>query len=479
MARNISRTVLFSGKRRFTYSAVTDMDADAGLEAETDDGPDTDVWPETDGGPDEDTWSEIEARIEEKAQSDINTPAEVDTPVDANNQAQLSTPAEAKAQHDEELFCAIAARLVEITRLEESAPSGTEPDPEMPELPVTKARRPGKARKRLVVSLCILGLLGGLYCTAVFSDIPFFRKWRDIYIETAMATLNHKWLATAFIPAYIIDGVMAEQDQIIQAQQDLESNWSGAPKTSSLPSEGMDGNSAGGPKAAFFKEFSMLDLASFNDYAEAHPDILKNGYDKLLVNEAGLKDGGTTMKTVQGDQVLAIDAQNGILIVKVTGKGYVGKMAIVTDPSQVGVGVASTLGKKGQSVAQIAEEHNAVLAVNASGFADYQGVGNGGKVMGLLIADGKKYSGAISSGSYKTIGFGKDNRLYIGMSTKDMAYRDAVQFLPALIVNGENVIANKTFKEGTTAFGIQPRTAIGQAEDGTVLLLTIDGRQPG
>ena len=46
-----------------------------------------------------------------------------------------------------------------------------------------------------------------------------------------------------------------------------------------------------------------------------------------------------------------------------------------------------------------------------------------------------------------------------------------MEFHPALIINGQNLIA------GTGLNDQQPRTAIGQTKDGTVLMLVIDGRQ--
>lgn len=52
-------------------------------------------------------------------------------------------------------------------------------------------------------------------------------------------------------------------------------------------------------------------------------------------------------------------------------------------------------------------------------------------------------------------------------------YRWAIQFLPGLIINGERVV------DGTYGMGIQPRTAIGQAENGDFMMLIIDGRQVG
>ena len=52
--------------------------------------------------------------------------------------------------------------------------------------------------------------------------------------------------------------------------------------------------------------------------------------------------------------------------------------------------------------------------------------------------------------------------------------RDAVDFGPFLIVNGKS-----SFINGNGGWGQAPRTAIGQREDGIVLLLVIDGRQTG
>ena len=48
-----------------------------------------------------------------------------------------------------------------------------------------------------------------------------------------------------------------------------------------------------------------------------------------------------------------------------------------------------------------------------------------------------------------------------------------MEFFPALIINGENVV------DGTFGMGIQPRTAIGQTKTGDFLMLVVDGRQVG
>ena len=79
-----------------------------------------------------------------------------------------------------------------------------------------RARRATKRRRRKKRSLAQLVtrwfvaavLLAAVYCVLVFSNIPFIEKWRTIYIETAMGTMNHQWLATRFLPQTVIDDVM-------------------------------------------------------------------------------------------------------------------------------------------------------------------------------------------------------------------------------------------------------------------------------
>jgi hypothetical protein len=83
-------------------------------------------------------------------------------------------------------------------------------------------KRPRKGPKRVLYTLLILA---GLYCVAVFSDIPFVAKWRTIWIETAMSTMNHHYLATAFIPKFVIDKVMQESSDLEEMQSGLSSNW--------------------------------------------------------------------------------------------------------------------------------------------------------------------------------------------------------------------------------------------------------------
>ena len=171
-------------------------------------------------------------------------------------------------------------------------------------------------------------------------------------------------------------------------------------------------------------------------------------------------------------------SEDGIDICEVHGATFNGWMMIVYDPSRVSVGVCREdfNSKPGMRLREIAERYNAVAAINGGGFSDGGGVGNGGKPLGLVIADGQVLNKArVNSDHGVVAGFNQDNVLIVGKLTSEQALekgiRDALAFGPALVVNGEAA------QVSGASSGLNPRTAIGQRADGAVLLLVIDGRQ--
>lgn len=166
---------------------------------------------------------------------------------------------------------------------------------------------------------------------------------------------------------------------------------------------------------------------------------------------------------------------DGIIIDPVSGEGYTGYMMIVQDPSRVIMGsIPSSYGGRGYTVAQMVEEFDAVAGVNAGGFEDPEGRGNGSTPSTLTVYEGEIYyaNKGIQDGF---VGFDSNHILHVGkFSVAEIKERDiqyGVSFGPPLVVNGEGCDRSKL------ASGINPRTAIGQRADGAVLLLVIDGRQ--
>lgn len=67
---------------------------------------------------------------------------------------------------------------------------------------VRKRKRELRERKRkkkiALIFLSIFIFISAMYSSVAFLDLPYISTWRDIYIETAMTTADHKWLATMF-----------------------------------------------------------------------------------------------------------------------------------------------------------------------------------------------------------------------------------------------------------------------------------------
>lgn len=265
----------------------------------------------------------------------------------------------------------------------------------------------------IAISLCIVG-----YVTVVFGNIPFVVKWRNIWIETAMTTDQHKWLATCFFPDWLIDEVMSAQVDI--------------------------------------KDISVTDI-----YGNHSSDIL--GQENLVVGE----------KDKFGNTVYANDLEENIVILEIKKSNFVGKLVLVDDPSRVFLGATDYKGSRGEFICDYLEKENAVVGVNASGFIDRGGVSLGGEIAGQCVSKGE-YWGRYDS-RYTLVGFDENNRLVVGgiENWKEYNIRDGFQYKPTLIINGEKVV------EDSAGWGLQPRTVVGQCENGVVLLLVADGRQVG
>jgi exopolysaccharide biosynthesis protein len=163
---------------------------------------------------------------------------------------------------------------------------------------------------------------------------------------------------------------------------------------------------------------------------------------------------------------------------EVDGTGYHGFLLTVKDPKKVKLIVTSTMGR-GERVSSMVKRTGAIAGVNAGGFSDPNWKGNGFKPIGLVISGGKiYYNGLGSKNSVQIVGIDKNGKMLAGKYSIDelmnLGISEAVSFSPRIIVNGKGLIPNR--QEG---WGIAPRTVMGQRDDGALLFLTIDGRQPG
>lgn len=173
---------------------------------------------------------------------------------------------------------------------------------------------------------------------------------------------------------------------------------------------------------------------------------------------------------------IVINTDNSMKLIDIKGDGYKGHMFIVSNPKRVKLAVAKNIGKVGARLTQLINSENAIGGINAGGFTDKGGVGNGGIPAGIIVKNGKVVWGVPSQKKYDIIGLDKDGILTFGNLTikeiKEKQIVDAISFGPKLIVNNK-----PTRIIGDGGWGINPRSVIGQKKDGTIILLEIDGRQ--
>lgn len=285
-----------------------------------------------------------------------------------------------------------------------------------------------KLKKGFRIALTALAIIY-IVCGYSVVTILYFpgSKFKDWLITTAMTTMNHQYFATWFYDDYDVNSVLAN-NVVIESGEDT------------------------------------------------NPDLIT--FTKPNFNQV-------TYETEYEKAVLTKDEGNDLYkIIDISRDGFKGKLAVIYDPSKVKLGISKGTGTQlsnsyGQYITEISSRYNAVIAINAGGFYDPDWNSTGGVPHGVVISKGKliaNNSRANNSGGI--IGFNNENKLILSRMSAAEALkkgiRDAVDFGPFLIVNG-----NPSFVKGNGGWGDAPRTAIGQREDGIVLLLVIDGRQTG
>lgn len=180
--------------------------------------------------------------------------------------------------------------------------------------------------------------------------------------------------------------------------------------------------------------------------------------------------------------LVVIDSQSNedvpdVQVIDVKGSTYKGKLMIIKDPSRLFVGTIGGFKEgNGMVVTNIARRYDAVAGINGGEFVDGETTWTGMPV-GLVMVDGQILNGNQDT-TYHVTGITYDYKLVVGNMTAAMAkennIRDCVSISnsigPFLVVNG-----NPQDVSGIGG-GINPRTAIGQTADGSILLLAIDGR---
>ena len=178
-----------------------------------------------------------------------------------------------------------------------------------------------------------------------------------------------------------------------------------------------------------------------------------------------------------------------IEIHKVSGNNFEGTMMIVNDPSKISLATTYPWSEYGKELDKLVAENNAIAGINGGLY--YSDANKGGRPLGVTVSNGEIQDMSLGANGLHLVGFDEDNILRIidisNMNRNEIKelittekIRDAVSFqeeasdsnnhFVKLIINGEKRELNGM------GSGANPRTAIGQREDGSVLLLVTDGR---
>lgn len=223
-------------------------------------------------------------------------------------------------------------------------------------------------------------------------------------------------------------------------------------------------------------------------YITTHTEYVKllKGLDAISVTSSNVNDvkvqpaHSSTSGPSSQDVSMSSGAssQSPIQVIPLKENGYTGDVILVKDPKLVRLVPAQVHGSMGEYITSMAKRVGAIAGINASGFEDPHGDGWGGIPVGLEYVNGQVKQASKRDPSWATVGFTQSGVMVMGnYSTADLAklgVRDAMQFHPELVVNGQ-----PTITQGDGGWGVDPRTAIGQAKDGTVILVVINGRLHG
>ena len=272
--------------------------------------------------------------------------------------------------------------------------------------------------KKTTITLIVCDIIIILCFFFAYGPITYFR---DLLVTTAMTTMEHKYLARTIYTESMINDVLSK-NYVQEGKEDT----------------------------------NTTDIVIGSATEQDHYD------------------------SIYEEQILKRDSNNpDYKVIELSGSTYKGYLVAMYDPSRVTLGISPDLGTMGSFLRNIVKDNGAKVGINASGFVDINEAGNGGEPTGTVIKDGKIiWRGGSTGYGGGLAGFNKDHVLVLTRDTPEQAIangmKDAVEFGPFLMVNGEAAIV-----KGNGGWGLAPRTVLAQRKDGVVLFIIIDGRRPG
>jgi len=279
-------------------------------------------------------------------------------------------------------------------------------------------KRVNKKKKRIYKTTIIFIILDILACCGF---VMMYGPWdfvRNLYINTAMKTKDHKYLANVFYSEEKIKSIMAS-NYFITIKEEIE-----------------------------------LDDIVIDTKPKEHYD---NKYDEEILT-----------RTPGNEDYKIINIKVGI------SKGY---LIAIYDPTKVSLIRAQqfNVGRYGEQVTTMCKRYGGLVCINGGGFRDDTGTGSD-IPLGYVIDNEEIIWPQEGHDTQRgdLIGFNNEGKLLLlpnstGNEALDKGMVDGLEFGPFLIVNG------KPLEIHGDPWGRSPRVAIAQRKDGVVLFLVIDG----
>lgn len=233
------------------------------------------------------------------------------------------------------------------------------------------------------------------------------------------------------------------------------------------------------PFIVFWGPFQSLKVMAVGAVATSrHPQFVQAFLSQAEIDQIRnlyASQGISSGQEIDRTEIIS-DTSTGIKIEDIKGRSFKGKVMLIKDPKRIKVAVTKNIGVTGERVSDLVKDMGTIAGINAGGFYDPDGKGNGSYPDGLTMQDGKLVHNNIQDSATNIAGFDDKGKLVIGNMTatqlEEKHIREAVSFGPNLIVEGKPMV------QGDGGQGLAPRTGIGQMADGTVIFVVIDGRQP-
>lgn len=275
-----------------------------------------------------------------------------------------------------------------------------------------------KKKKKKISKLTILFTI--LDILAIGGFVMMYGPWpkvRNFYVNTAMKTKDHQYLAKVFYNDETISEIM-NSNYFIEIKEKVK-----------LDDVVIDTSPKSSYKDKYEEEIFTRD-GNNNDY-------------KIINIKVGIS------------------------------KGY---LIAIYDPTKVSLIRAKNfnIGRYGEQVTAMCNRYNASVCINGGGFVDF---GTGSDIpLGYVIDDGEIVwpANKWDTNRGNLIGFNDEGKLLLladatGNEALEAGMKDGLEFGPFLIVNG------KPLEIVGDPWGKSPRVAIAQRKDGIVLFLVIDG----